>query len=73
VGRVLKDSMRSSKTFEPLRSGAFLNISLDAQKEKACDNDQVIDHAALITIEVNLEGLRDVLAVSTPASDAEVH
>ena len=59
--------------FRTRKLGCFPYILLDARYEKVCHNDEVIDHAVLIAIGVNLKGQREVLGVSTSFSEAEVH
>lgn len=70
VSKVLDDELEKFRT---RKLGCFPYIFLDARYEKVRHNDEVIDHAVLIAIGVNLKGQREVLGVSTSFSEAEVH
>lgn len=70
VSKVLDDELEKFRTRQ---LGCFPYIFLDARYEKVRHNDEVIDHAVLIAIGVNLKGQREVLGVSTSFSEAEVH
>jgi transposase-like protein len=70
VSKVLDDVLEKFRTRQ---LGCFPYIFLDARYEKVRHNDEVIDHAVLIAIGVNLKGQREVLGVSTSFSEAEVH
>jgi transposase-like protein len=70
VSKVLDDEVEKFRTRQ---LGCFPYILLDARYESVRHNDEVIDHAVLIAIGVNLKGQREVLGVSTSFSEAEVH
>ena len=73
VSRFSKILDEELEKFRTRKLGCFPYIFLDARYEKVRHNDEVIDHAVLIAIGVNLKGQREVLGVSTSFSEAEVH
>ena len=73
VSRFSKILDEELEKFRTRKLGCFPYILLDARYEKVRHNDEVIDHAVLIAIGVNLKGQREVLGVSTSFSEAEVH
>lgn len=70
VSKVLDEELEKFRTRE---LGCFPYILLDARYEKVRHNDEVIDHAVLIAIGINLKGQREILGVSTSFSEAEAH
>lgn len=73
VSRVAKILDEEVEKFRTRKLGCFPCIFFDARYEKVRHNDEVIDHAVLIAVGVNLKGQREVLGVSTSFSEAEVH
>ena len=73
VSRVSKVLDEELEKFRTRKLDCFPYIFLDARYEKIRHHDEVIDHAILIAIGVNIRGQREVLGVSTSFSEAEVH
>ena len=73
VSRVSKVLDEELDKFRTRKLGCFPYVFLDARYEKVRHNDEVIDHAVLIAVGINLKGQREVLGVSTSFSEAEVH
>lgn len=73
VSRVAKLLDEELEKFRNRKLGCFPYVLLDARYEKVRHNDEVIDHAVLIAVGINLKGQREVLGVSTSFSEAEVH
>lgn len=73
VSRFSKILDEELEKFRSRKLGCFPYILLDARYEKVRHNDEVIDHAVLIAIGVNLKSQREVLGISTSFSEAEVH